>query len=222
MKYYSLILFVLIVSCSKPNYQPVVDRYNSPFGTKKEGEFKMSSQKYPRDINGYYHYKFDRSIPYNYTDIVGEASAVSDSYYSYNGTTVIEGTFDSNSFLILGDSLSVTIPLYSPFNSLYSSPYFNYPISTKNKTVVLSQFKGSIVPVVPTTKTYFKQYDSRMDDYKPTGTNLWTKRVVGPIPKYMIGDTITIYGKASWDCGNYSTKFPQYTHKTDSLKLIID
>lgn len=223
MKYYSLILILLLSSCSKDAiYQPPIEKYISPFGSKKEGEFKMSSQKHIKDNNGYYHYKFNRSIEYNYTDVVGEASAISNSYYNYNNNSVIEGTFDSNSFFILGDSVSVTIPLYNPFNSLYSSPYFTYPISTKTKTIILSQFKGFIVPLVATTKTYFKQYDYRMDDYKPSGTNMWTKRVIGPIPKYMIGDTIIIYGKASWDCGSYSIKFPQYTHKTDSLKLIID
>jgi len=214
MKYY-LILLLLLTSCSKELLYP------SPFGDKKEGEFKILVQS-PKDNNGYYHYKFNTIKEYNYTDIVAEAIPVINERYIYNGISVIEGKFDSNAFWVLGDSLSVTIQLYSPFTSLYSSPYFTSPLPTRNKTVILSQFKGFIVPVVPTSPIYFKKYDARMDEYKPNGNNLWTKRVIGPIPKYMIGDTITIYGKVAWECGNYSIQYPKYTHKTDSLKLIID
>lgn len=223
MKYLILLLFVLFTSCVKDSvYTDVVEKDISPFGDKKEGEFKITTRTRSRDVNGYYHYKFNTSLKYNYTDIVAEASQIVNPYYTYNGSSVVEASFDGNAFFILGDSLVVTIPMYNPFNSLSSSPYFTNPISVNNRTVVLSQFKGFIVPVVPSTKIYFKQYDPRMDEYKPTGTNLWTKRVIGPIPKYMIGDTITIYGKASWDCGSYSIEFPQYTQKTDFIKLIID
>lgn len=223
MKYIILILIFLLSSCiKKPIYILPNENNISPFGNKKEGEFKILRYPNTKDSNGYYHYKLNRSVQYNYTDVIAEASPIVNKYYRYNNTSVIESTFDGNAFLILGDSMSVTIPLYNPFNSLYSSPYFNYPISVKNKTIILSQFSGFIVPVVPTNKIYFKEYDARMDIYKPTGNNLWAKRIIGPIPKYMIGDTITIYGKVFWECGTYSINFPKYTNKKDSLKLIID
>lgn len=214
MKKY-IVLLLLLSSCSKEISYP------SPFGNRKDGDFKITAQL-PRDNNGYYHYKFNTIKDYNYTSIVAEASRITNERYIYNGTSVIEGDFDSNAFWILGDSLAVTIPLYNPFKSLYSSPYFTSPLPVGTKTVILSQFKGFIVPVVPTSPIYFKEYDMRMDEYKPNNNNLWTKRVIGPIPKYMIGDTIVIHGKVAWECGNYSIQNPQYTHKTDSLKLIID
>ena len=61
-----------------------------------------------------------------------------------------------------------------------------------------------------------------MDEYTPQNGNLWTKRIIGPIPQGFIGDTITIYGRASWECGNYSIQYPNRTRKIDSLRLIID
>lgn len=211
MKYLIFIL-LLLSACSK--------EYPSPFDSGKEGEFKISMQL-PKDINGYYYFKFDTTKWFEYTNVFAEASPITNERYIYNGTTVIEGKFDSNSYWIMGDSLSVVIPLYNPFSSLYTSPYFITPLPTKTKTVVLSQFKDFIVPVVPTTGIYFKQYDSRMDEYVPKPNNLWSKRIIGPIPKIMIGDTITIYGKAVWEAGNYSIQYPNRTRKIDSLKLII-
>jgi hypothetical protein len=212
MKYYIFAL-LLLVSCTK--------EYPSPFSDGKEGEFKVSMQL-PKDNNGYYHFQFNRLKSYDYTNIFAEASPITNERYIYNGTSVIEGRFDSNSFWIMGDSLAIIIPLYNPFNSLYSSPYFNTPLPVGTRTIILSQFKDFIVPVVPTTGVYFKQYDSRMDEYIPKPNNLWTKRIIGPIPKTMIGDTIIVYGKAIWEAGNYSLQHPERTRKVDSLKLIIE
>jgi hypothetical protein len=218
MKKYITVLIVLLTSCSKND-----DLYPSPFSNTREGEFKISMQA-PKDNNGYYHYKFNPNYNpnFNYTHIFAEASPITNERYIYNGSSVIEGKFDSDAFWIIGDSLAITIPLYNPFSSLYSSPYFTTPLPTRNKTVILSQFKGFIVPVVPTTGVYFKKYDSRMDDYIPKSNNLWTKRTIGPIPIYMKGDTITVYSKVAWECGNYSIQYPERTHKIDSLKLIIE
>lgn len=215
MKYYILLLVVLLSSCSKDLLYP------SPFTNSLEGKFTLSMQT-TRDNNGFYHYRFNRTKSFDYTNIFAEATPVTNERYIYNGISVIEGKFDSNAFWIMGDSLTVTLPLYNPFNSLYSSPSFNTPLPVGTKTIILSQFKDFIVPVVPTSPIYFKKYDERMDEYIPQTNNLWTKRIIGPIPKGFIGDTIIIYGKVSWECGNYSIQYPNRTRKVDSLKLIID
>jgi hypothetical protein len=61
-----------------------------------------------------------------------------------------------------------------------------------------------------------------MDEYKPSGNNMWTKQLIGPIPAQYRGDTIKIYVKTYWECGNYSLTYPERTEKIDSLSLIID
>jgi hypothetical protein len=37
----------------------------------------------------------------------------------------------------------------------------------------------------------------------------------------MIGDTVKVYAKISWECGNYSLNYPERTHAVDSLKIIF-
>jgi hypothetical protein len=215
MKKLLLVLLVAITSCAKEV------EYPSPFGNKPDGEI-IVSMKAPKDKNGYYHFQFNPTKDFEYTSVYTEASAITNERYIYNGTSVIEGAFDSDSYWIMGENIGVKLPLYSPFRSLYSSPYFNSPLPVGEKSIVLSQYKNFIVEVVPPTKVYFKKYDSRMDEYIPKGNNLWTKRIIGPIPKYMRGDTIKVYANIAWECGNYSINHPERTHKIDSLNLIID
>ena len=215
MKKILLILLVAVASCSKR-----VD-YPSPFSNRLDGEFTVS-MKVPKDNNGYYHFQFNPSKDFEYTNIYAEASPVTNERYLYNGISVIEGAFDSDSYWILGENIGVKIPLYNPFRSLYTSPYFTSPLPVGTRSIVLAQYKNSIVEVVPPTKVYFKKYDSRMDEYIPKGNNLWTKRIIGPIPKYMRGDTLRIYANIAWECGNYSLTYPERTHKLDSINLIID
>lgn len=50
---------------------------------------------------------------------------------------------------------------------------------------------------------------------------LWGKRIVGPVPNYMVGDTITIYSKIFWETGNYGYGNPEMSTKRDSLKIIL-
>jgi hypothetical protein len=215
MKKILLVLLIAATGCAK------TAEYPSPFGNKLEGEFKVS-MKAPKDNNGYYHYQYNTAKEYDYTSIYTEASAITNERYIYNGTSVIEGAFDSDSYWIMGENIGIKLPLYNPFRSLYSSPYFTTPLPVGTKTIVLSQYKNFIVEVVPTSPIYFKKYDSRMDEYVPKGNNLWTKRIIGPIPKYMRGDTIKVYANIAWECGNYSLTHPERTHKIDSINLIID
>lgn len=215
MKKLLLVLLIAATSCAK------TAEYPSPFGSKLDGEFKVS-MKAPKDNNGYYHYQYNTAKEFDYTSIYTEASAITNERYIYNGTSVIEGAFDSDSYWIMGENIGIKLPLYNPFRSLYSSPYFTTPLPVGTKTIMLSQYKNFIVEIVPQSPIYFKQYDPRMDEYIPKGNNLWTKRIIGPIPKYMRGDTIKVYANVTWECGNYSLTYPERTHKIDSLNLIID
>lgn len=213
-KGYVLLLGVLtLFGCEKIEYP-------SPFTGTDRGVVKLS-MKYPKDNNGYYHVTLDPNKSYSYTNLFVESSKVTNERYLYNGASVVEASFDSDSYWIIGPNLIVTLPLYNPFKSLYTSPYFRTPIPVGSKTIVLSQYENQIVSLVQETSIYLKEYDSRMDEYKPSGNNLWSKRIIGPIPYEMKGDTIKVYGKVVWECGNYSLSYPEKTHVIDSLKIIF-
>lgn len=215
MKNFILVLSVLtLFGCSKDPLYP------SPFANGLEGQTKIT-MKAPRDARGYYHYQFDNTKAFNYTFVYAEATPVTNPRYLYNGVSVIESRFDTDTYWLF-DTLTVTIPLYNPFRSLYSSPYFNTPLSVGNTTVTLSQFANTMVPLIEDYGTYFKKYDPRMDEYRPQGDMMWTKQMVGPIPSSYKGDTIKVYVKVFWECGNYSLTYPSRTEKIDSLSLIID
>jgi len=68
------------------------------------------------------------------------------------------------------------------------------------------QYHNDLLPAVQGTRVYFKQV---------TKDKATTKRIVGPIPREMRGDTITIYPTIMWDAGN------AYEKKTFSLKFIV-
>ena len=214
----NIILIVIastLLSCSKDDML-----YPSPFSNGIEGQTKITMNT-PKDARGYYHYKFDNTKSFNYTMVYAEATPITNERYLYNGTSVIESKFDTDTYWLF-DTLTVTIPLYSPFTSLYSNPYFRTPLSVGNRTVTLSQFANTMVPLIEDYRTYFKKYDSRMDEYRPQGDMMWTKQMVGPIPSSYRGDTIKLYVKTFWECGNYSITYPKRTEKIDSLSLIID
>ena len=195
-------------------------QYPSPFTNGIEGQTKLTMNA-PKDARGYYHFQFDNTKSFNYTSVYAEATPVTNPRYLYNGVSVIESRFDTDTYWLF-DTLTVTIPLYSPFTSLYSSPYFRTPLPVGNRTVTLSQFANTMVPLVENYRTYFKKYDSRMDEYRPQGDMMWTKQLIGPIPASYKGDTIKVYVKVFWETGNYSITYPKRTEKIDSLSLIID
>lgn len=69
------------------------------------------------------------------------------------------------------------------------------------------QFQYDELPVVQGTNVYLNRQD--------TG-RMYGKRIVGPIPPEMIGDTINIYPQIMWDAGN------AYEIKDFSIKIIIE
>jgi len=142
--------------------------------------------------NGFYNVELDWSreyLPYFSIDI--EASKTHPKWW-YNRVSVVSAEFDSNTSWVLGDSLVYSVPNYNPFTGNYTSSGVMLPVKVND--VVLSQFAGTVVNVVQNTSIYFKD----------NGQNLTSKRVVGPFPPQMIGDTITIYMEVFWDAGMQS------------------
>ena len=244
MKIGYVLLLVGLISCSKevevpqspfaktsqektaakiPEHLPVSAVEENPFvgpvGT-------LVSMKYPKDRNGYYLVPLDPTTDYARYNVYVEATKVIPKY-RYNGVMAIEATFDCDSYWLIMNSLAVTIPLYSAFG-LFTSPYYKQPLSVKNTTVILSQYVNTIVPLVQPTSIYLKDYiggglNQPADEYQPTDpeTRGWSKRIIGPIPKYFKGDTIKVYCRVTWDVGQYSINHPDLTNKLDSIKIIF-
>ena len=216
-----LIILLSVIALSGCQELGITPKYPSPFTGTDRGIVKLS-MNYPKDSKGYYHVLLNPNTSYSYNSIFVEASKVTNKRYLYNGVSVLQADFDSDSYWVIGPKLLVTLPLYNPFRSLYSSPYFRVPIPVGSKTITLSQFEGQIVSLVQETGIYLKDYDYRMDEYKPDVNNMWGKRIIGPIPYYMKGDTIKVYGRVYWECGNYTLTYPDRTTVIDSLKIIFE
>jgi len=171
-----------------------------------------------KDNNGYHHVNITQQ--YSSFTIYIEASDIIPEY-RYNGMAVVEGWFDTDTYWQLQDTIAFIIPLYKGFGGLKSSPYWNAtPLAIGNKTVYLSQYAGMLVPIVQqNTRTYFQRYEENYigftSEYKPQEGNLWSKRIVGPIPIEMEGDTIQIFTKIIWEAGNNSIE------KNDIITKII-
>tara|TARA_B100001769_G_scaffold69443_1_gene51790 strand:- start:723 stop:1382 length:660 start_codon:yes stop_codon:yes gene_type:complete len=143
----------------------------------------------------------------------------------YGGSPVISSSFDSNTFWEVETELSFSFGLYNPFESLYTQQ--GNIIKVKDTTVTLDFFKGEIIPVVQTTsinhdvKDKMKCYGWTNPNSGPTFNEtgnciMYSKRIVGPLIKEMIGDTIRIYSKTYFDCGDKSK------YVKDSIKIIIN
>lgn len=222
-KGYVLLLLLFIFGCEKQPQELIVPQSST------SEEISVSYKlvlNYPKDSNGRYQVPLLDS-GYTRFNIFVEANGLPDKY-EYNNQSVISAQFDSSSYWVMGDSYSFTIPLYNPFTSLSSNKYYTNPIPVGSTTIILSQFEGTIVPIVQDTKIYLKEYkgpstDYPGDEYVPTNNknNYWSKRIVGPVPYYMKGKTATIYSKIFWDAGNYSYLNPDKTTKLDSIKVIF-
>ena len=142
----------------------------------------------------------------------------------YNGVTVVSSRFDSDTFWEVESGLSFTFGLYNPFESLYTQQ--GNIIKVKDTTVTLNYFQGEIIPVVQETSIYHDVKD-KMKCYgwsnpysgtTPSETGnciLYSKRIVGPLIREMMGDTLKIYSETFFDCGMDS----EYVR--DSISVII-
>jgi hypothetical protein len=143
-----------------------------------------------KDSNGYYHAELDWTreyYPYFTLDIYADRTSPE---YRYNGISVVTAQFDTDSYFVLQDSVAFTISLYQPWLGLWT--YSDIPIPYENTSVYLSQFEGTVVPVVQNTNIHFSDDESN---------RFSTRRTVGPFPPTMIGDTISIFMKVRWDIG---------------------
>ena len=179
---------------------------------------------FKQDSNGYYHvtptwYK-ENSGRFN-IHIESSPTIVN---CQYNGVPVVRTRFDSDTFWEVDSGLSFTFGLYNPFNSLYTQP--NNRIKVKDTTVTLDYFKGEIVPLVQETSVYhnvknkmkcygWKNPKSGPTFYETGNCVLCSKRIVGPVLKSMIGDTIKVFSQTKFDCGEDS-----YVIK-DSINIIL-
>ena len=177
----SLLLIAALSSCEKEPFAPPC------IGGECDAYIQSS---FTKDSNGYYHAELDWTseyYPYFSLDVYADKTSWE---YRYNNESVVEAQFDTDSYFVLNDSVAFTISLYQPWLGLWT--YNGTPIPYENTTIYLSQFDGTIVPVVQNTSIYFS------DDEEGRFS---TKRVVGPFPPTMIGDTISIYMKVRWDIG---------------------
>lgn len=92
-----------------------------------------------------------------------------------------------------------------------TTPYWWYndqPVVQANfETDTYWTFENDILPVVQYNRVYLtKVSDSKM----------YTKRVVGPIPPHLQGDTISISSTCFWDAGEF------YKKKQHSFKIILE
>ena len=143
----------------------------------------------------------------------------------YNGVTVVSSRFDSDTFWEVESGLSFTFGLYNPFESLYTQQ--GSIIKVRDTVVTLNYFQGEIIPVVQETSVNLDVKD-KMEcygwdnpksgpTYSETGNCiLYSKRIVGPLIRKMIGDTLKIYSETYFDCGMNSESV------RDSISVIIN
>lgn len=158
------------------------------------------------DSNGYYHVDLDFTglyLPWFIIDVYATPSSLEN---RYNGISVIEAEFDSNTFWNLGDNVIYQVPLYNPFESYTTSSGYTLPATIEE--VSIDFFQGITLNIVQNTTLYFNT----------TGNPdlMHTRRVVGPFPPQIVGDTITIYSEIYWEAGNDSM------FKELSAKFIVE
>ena len=182
----TLFLFAALTSCEKESFAPPCET--------GECNGYIESMFY-KDSNGYYHAELDWTreyYPYFALDIYADKTSQE---YRYNEVSVVSAQFDTDSYFVLQDSVAFTISLYQPWLGLWT--YNGVPIPYENSVIYLDQFEGTIVPVVQNTEIYFSDDESG---------NFSTKRLVGPFPPSMIGDTISVFMKIKWDIGEIIEK----------------
>lgn len=111
--------------------------------------------------------------------------------------------------------LDYTQKYYPRFNievtANQTEPYWWYdgqPVVQANfETDTYWQFQNDVIPVVQPNRVYLSRI---------SGEFMSTKRVVGPIPPHLQGDTIMISSSCFWDAGE------NYIKKNYFLKIILE
>ena len=152
------------------------------------------------DSNGYYHMELDwdgEYLPWFAVDV--KATPIVPEY-QYNGTSVVEARFDSNTSWVLGDDLVIQQAIYTPFGN-YTSNWL--PIPTSWVDVELPQYEGEEINIAQNSSIYFSERND----------SLYSKRILGPFPPTMKGDTITVYMRVFWEAGNHSILKDDFSQK---------
>ena len=152
------------------------------------------------DANGYYHVELDWTgeyLPWFYVDIKATPTAPE---YQYNGDSVVEARFDSNTSWILGEDLVIQQPIYTPFGN-YTSNWL--PIPTSWVDVELPQYEGEEINIAQNTSLYFSEKNG----------SLYSRRILGPFPPAMKKDTVTVYMRVFWEAGDQSVLKDDFSQK---------
>ena len=139
---------------------------------------------YTKDNNGYYHVPLDWSGQFLPDLIFMLRGSKTTTRCMAADNSIIYAYFDTDTYWALDENFAITIPLYNPFTDLHSGKNGTNPISTRDTSIVLSQFKGTLVPIVQTNarimlKEYFEGSFSRpADEFKPKDINkyYWSKK----------------------------------------------
>ena len=212
-----LLFIILLSSCSKDNNENRI----CPDG---DCWVRLYTD-FEEDSNGYHHVK-----PQWFSETSGRFNLHIESSSTigrcqYNGVSVVESEFDSDTFWEVESGLSFTFGLYNPFESLYTQQ--GNIIKVRDTTVTLNYFQGEIIPVVQETsvnhdvknKMECFGWDNPYSGTTPLETGnciLYSKRIVGPLIREMIGDTLKIYSETFFDCGMNSESV------RDSISVIIE
>lgn len=157
------------------------------------------------DDNGFYHIDLDFTGTYLPRFSIDVFATPILPEYQYNEVSVVSAEFDSNTFWKLGENLTYKISYYNPFSSNYTS---SSALPSRVEELTLDIFAGLEVNIVQNTEIYLSE--------NKLFSELYTKRIVGPFPPQIVGDTITIFAEIYWEAGNQS-KF-QYLEE----KFIIE
>ena len=161
------------------------------------------------DENGYHHVtpQWDNESSGRFN--INIESAPTNKECQINGVPYILSKFSSDSFWEVESGLSFTFGLYNPFESLYTQQ--GDIIKVKDTIVTLDYFQGTIIPVVQETYITHDVKD-KMECYGWTNPGsgptfnetgncaMYSKRIVGPLIKEMVGDTIKIYSETIFSC----------------------
>lgn len=152
--------------------------------------------------DGYWHLKYSNL---QYFQLIGQLDSIHPRYV-INGVPLLEVVYDSDTWYVF-DTISMQIPLYSPFTSQYISPNFNYPISSGN-TVFYITNPNYIINAVGYTFGSVNFVNAR-HTYQPRCEVL--------VFEQMIGDTISVYARTRY---NYDTGIQKVVN--DTIKVIIE
>lgn len=219
-----LFLILTITSCNKevtPKTEPELVLPNLSMSLQVGTGKGLISTK---DVNGYWHVPIVSSANNNYFSIFVEGTSIKDpEKYPGLGYALTQSEFISDAFWTISGSVRVILPTASRFGrGIYNGTRNIQPIVNGTYTITTYNFTGMEVFIVPSSGIYLKEYNSRIDQYRPSGNNLWSNRICGPILGAMAGDTITVYGKTFWALEGISNINADKVTRYDSVNIIFN